>query len=808
MSGEGVNTPDRLNTNTNNGVLCSDEGLHLAQQLIDAGFPVVVCRPHMHRRCPGRCDRELDQPARWNLITADRCDLSSFRPGTDTLALVTGHGVDVVDVDTKDGGRLDILPPYQRFGRHQTPSGGFHDFVRSTGLGKISPLKLPTGHVGDYCGGTASGAGRMLAYLPGSSRPKYRQSSYVVLEPLDLDALLDSEPDDDLVDALMGAGGTFLGHTAHPAAAQAQVAAFLADHESVMADPCRYGRKALAEILARAPQSSGGRHAWMVASACRLVELCLAGCCTSEDLHQLVDRLRHIKPEGGTDPWAAVGWAVGNARASTRCRRHAPRAAGEDERTGSVDRLQQGRLRSIPLGRRLALEQLVGRFIFAPDLGWLRWDGRRWSECPREAIMAEAATWAEEFIIDLLRTGAPREDVDFALRYREVRQVEQLVAGAKTAGSPILVDASQLDQHRDLLNVQNGVVDLQTGELLPHDPGLLLTKMAGTDYRPDARHRDWDTALSSLPDDETARWLQIYLGTACSGWPTMEDVITVWNGGGANGKSTLLHSCAAALGNGPTGHARTVAKTLLTGRRQEHPTQVMDLRGLRLAIMEETGEDHHLETVRLKELIGTETLKARAMYKNFVEFSASHTLVLTTNHRPLVTDTDHGTWRRLSLIPFTHTYGTGKGELAPDPGLRQRLINGPEQREAVLAWLVAGAKAWYSRHRTLPALPASVVKATKEWRIACDVVLAFAEEWLIFEADARVEVEEVRATFNAWLEMPAPRWPRQSFRERVTTHPVLRQRGLTSGRHPATRRAELRGVRLRTLLDPDQDLER
>jgi len=94
-------------------------------------------------------------------------------------------------------------------------------------------------------------------------------------------------------------------------------------------------------------------------------------------------------------------------------------------------------------------------------------------------------------------------------------------------------------------------------------------------------------------------------------------------------------------------------------------------------------------------------------------FNPTHTLAVTTNHRPLVTDTDHGTWRRLALVPFPHTYGQGDGDRTADGNLRTRLGEGREQLEAVLAWLVRGAHNWWLADCQLPPLPDIVVDATQ-----------------------------------------------------------------------------------------------
>lgn len=186
----------------------------LAKRLLAAGIPVVVCTPCPGYSKPGRCSRrghdtgnvELHIPAGWHVVTADECDVSSFRLGTDTLAMVGGHGLDLVDVDTKAGGSVAHLPPFKSYGRNRTPSGGRHYAVPSSGMGKVSPFDTVVGHVGDYVGGRPDGSGRLLGYLPGSSRPKYPRCSYTEEVGWDIDACLAADPDPALVGALEASG--------------------------------------------------------------------------------------------------------------------------------------------------------------------------------------------------------------------------------------------------------------------------------------------------------------------------------------------------------------------------------------------------------------------------------------------------------------------------------------------------------------------------------------------------------------------------------------------------------------------------
>lgn len=335
--------------------------IELAQALIERGVPVVICKPNS-RWTPGGKAPELVPPNGWSSLTASECDLSRYRPGKDTLALVGGHGVDLVDIDAKAGATLDDLPPFRRYGMTRTPSGGWHLWVPSTGYRKLTPLIVGGKAVGDYVGGNAQGAGRLLGYLPGSTRPKYPEGKYVIEEPIDLDALFDSEPDDELIAMLIGAGGRLGGEPGSEAVTSEEVKAFLKQHSNRYSQRCNYGRAAMRGILedgASAAVARGGRHGWAVRSATRLVELMRAGCATSADFDDIVALLDKIKPEGGTDLDVVMRWAIANAKGHGDCGMHAY-GDGLDGSDGSVE----GRVNDELLDALLAF---IRKFIAFPN---------------------------------------------------------------------------------------------------------------------------------------------------------------------------------------------------------------------------------------------------------------------------------------------------------------------------------------------------------------------------------------------------------------------------------------------------------
>lgn len=303
----------------------TDNALELAHDLIARGIPVIVCRPNT-KWTPGSSDADVKPVLTgWTTVTAAECDLTKFRPGKDALALVGGQGIDLVDVDAKIGVTLDDLPTFTTYGRTLTPSGGWHLWVPSTGFNQLSPLIVAGKAVGDYVGGNAQGGSRRLGYLPGSTRPKYPDGAYTIDQPLDLDALLDSNPDDELVAMLLSAGGRKDGNPGDKATTSKELRKFLELYENQHIKLCSDGRAAITHMHQTADvaaHAQGGRHGWAVTSACRLVELMRSGCADRGDYDNLVATLDRIKPEGGTNLDDVMRWAIANVKNGATCSTH------------------------------------------------------------------------------------------------------------------------------------------------------------------------------------------------------------------------------------------------------------------------------------------------------------------------------------------------------------------------------------------------------------------------------------------------------------------------------------------------------
>jgi putative DNA primase/helicase len=166
---------------------------------------------------------------------------------------------------------------------------------------------------------------------------------------------------------------------------------------------------------------------------------------------------------------------------------------------------------------------------------------------------------------------------------------------------------------------------------------------------------------------------------------------------------------------------------------------------------------------------------------------------VTTNYLPLVDEIDHGTWRRLKIVPFPYKFVSttpqAENERRGDPGLRQRLINGGQGRqEAMLAWLAVGASQVLADTSCLRDVPEEIQQATNAWRLDVDKLAKFMADNIEFDANSWIPALELHRQFNDWLEDRGfVKWNDQTFAQRFGNHQDILLNGVVKIRITATR---------------------
>lgn len=388
---------------------------------------------------------------------------------------------------------------------------------------------------------------------------------------------------------------------------------------------------------------------------------------------------------------------------------------------------------------------------------WVKYDPQagiyRDATIEARELAKEVIAWA----IDLARRGVRRatrsgtpEEIRAAMKVFSAAQAMQrakvissILDAAKT--DPMLrTDLRLFDRNPDEIVVENGIVDLRTGELRPHSPENLVRKSAGTSYDPEAQCPRWERFLLQIMcgDRDLVRYLQRAFGYTLTGH-VLEEVMFFMYGGGANGKSVLANVVQQLMGDY---YVRVGGEFLMmspqSNREAATPTMAR-LPGARIVLVNEVESGATLSGQQVKTLVSTEAISARANYSDPFEFEPTHKVWVRGNHKPIARDTDYGFWRRMHLIPFLMTIAKEDANLR----LFDELC---EELPGIMRWAVDGARAWYAEGRLLTAK--AVADATAEYQSDSDVI----ERW-ITDCSGRAPGQHVNAadayeSYKQWAE--------------------------------------------------------
>ena len=343
---------------------------------------------------------------------------------------------------------------------------------------------------------------------------------------------------------------------------------------------------------------------------------------------------------------------------------------------------------------------------------WLVWNERFWQPDREASIVLRARDVARDMYEQAWRLddkAEAKELASFALK-SEGRQ--RLAAMVDIAKSIVPIAIADLDADPMLLNVENGIVDLRTGELKPPDKLAYITKSAGVRYDTSVGAPRWERFLGEIFDGnaELIQFVQRAVGYSLTG-DIREQCLFILHGTGSNGKSTFIETLLALLGDYAN---QTPPETVMATTRQsgQASPELAMLPGLRMLATVETDEDRKLNESLIKQLTGGDTLIARKLFSDYFDFRPAFKLWFATNHLPNITGTDHAIWRRIRKISFDVTIPDDDQDKALPAKLRDEL-------PGILNWAILGALEW-QRIGLDP--PLQVMQATSEYRRSMDVI--------------------------------------------------------------------------------------
>lgn len=232
--------------------------------------------------------------------------------------------------------------------------------------------------------------------------------------------------------------------------------------------------------------------------------------------------------------------------------------------------------------------------------------------------------------------------------------------------------SKSLDSNPYLMCFTNGVYDFKNKEFrdgkitdyiskctnIPYIPGVTINK----DFM-ETKNSILDFMNKLFPKPRVCKYMWHHLASVLIGIKR-EHAFNIYRGSGSNGKSILTDLMAQCLGE----YKGIVPVNLVTDKRStigNATPEIMALKGIRYAVMQEPKAGMTINEGILKELTGGDPLLGRDLYCSSEKFLPQFSLVVCTNALFEVEGKDDGTWRRMKLVDFISKF-VGQGEIYND----------------------------------------------------------------------------------------------------------------------------------------------
>jgi len=391
------------------------------------------------------------------------------------------------------------------------------------------------------------------------------------------------------------------------------------------------------------------------------------------------------------------------------------------------------RLTELGNAERIAYE--YGHTIkYVGEMGWLIWDGKRWRYDTKKEI---------ERITNKVLRGLYKSSDEMEIKWARMCERRNIRMNSIKDLMPLVPgERDEFDKHKYLFNLENGILNLKTGKLQPHDRELNLTKITNVVFDEKEECPEWMLFLNQIfkGDNDLIEYMQRLAGYSLTA-DISEQSIYFLVGGGSNGKSTFVNIIKKIMGDyGLQTNSNTFIKKKDAGANND----IARLVNSRFVSAVESEEGEKLQESLVKTITGGEPLLARFLRQEFFEFTPEFKVFFTTNHKPIIGGVDDGIWRRVKIIPFT---------LNLKPHQRDKKLEEKLSLEmpGILNWVLAGCLKWQKSGLKEPRV---VAEATGNYKEDMDILAPFLSEVCYIDEPKnetiRIEAKELYNVYDKW----------------------------------------------------------
>lgn len=238
------------------------------------------------------------------------------------------------------------------------------------------------------------------------------------------------------------------------------------------------------------------------------------------------------------------------------------------------------------------------------------------------------------------------------------------------------------------INALNGVINLKTGELEPHNRNEYWNISIPYEYDPTYSDEDRPLFMEYINrvlqgNEKLIKWLQ-KVGGLCLTAESKEQKFFLISGETGTGKSTWINILDEIMGD----FAKAMPKNFIIEEKNKSKFDFAELKQYRMIYTSETANENQLDVNYIKELTGnTEVTGNTKGVRANTSYIPKYKMIITTNHIPGF-NLDLAFKRRLAPCLFNNFSINDN----PDLNLLDKLKT---EAEAILTWFVEGAVEYY-----------------------------------------------------------------------------------------------------------------
>lgn len=389
------------------------------------------------------------------------------------------------------------------------------------------------------------------------------------------------------------------------------------------------------------------------------------------------------------------------------------------------------------------LDKLGDNYRWCPDQrDWYHWLKNIWKRDNSlrhgAAAIEKIKNWYEEEKDKYNATGKEVLKKYIGSIKKSYPRIERLLTALKNY---VALSPDDFDFNDNLLNFENGVLNLETEDFREHRKEDYQTKKINCDYCPEKEVPEmWLDFLNDifLGDKKMIDYVQKIFGLSLCAKIGRQEFFILYGGGG-NGKSQFIAVFQEIFGNYTYALG---ADKIMENPYANNDTYFAQLANVRVLFCTESKEGAHLNVALVKKLTDEHMeLNVAQKFERARQFKLKCMSFLITNHKPVIRDTTKSAWRRIKLIPFTYDVPDEKKILR----FADKLLE--SGKEGICNWFIQG----YKKATTEGIEEPEKVKASNmEYKKEQNELEIFISEKCDISEEFSIRSLNLLAAYNSW----------------------------------------------------------